>query len=169
VTDQLERQPQRVRIAEIAERAGVSPKSVSNVVHGRPAVSTQLRQRVESAIRELGYVPNLHARNLKAGLTGKLTLEVPENADDEASAALYRALVNACTRRGYLLEIVVARDAASPGPVGDGILRYRLPVSETAGPPVVPLGGTRIDPQQAAEAAISALVSRIETDHRLPK
>ena len=66
------------RLRDVAERAGVSPRSVSNVVNGFHYVSPQMRAKVETAIAELGYQPNLLARSLRRGRTGVVGLLVPE-------------------------------------------------------------------------------------------
>jgi LacI family repressor for deo operon, udp, cdd, tsx, nupC, and nupG len=63
---------------DVARRAGVSPRTVSNVVNDFPLVSDELRQRVLRAISELGYQPNLVARNLRRGRSGMIGLAVPE-------------------------------------------------------------------------------------------
>jgi LacI family transcriptional regulator, repressor for deo operon, udp, cdd, tsx, nupC, and nupG len=63
---------------DVARRAGVSPRTVSNVVNEFPLVSDELRQRVLRAISELGYQPNLVARNLRRGRSGMIGLAVPE-------------------------------------------------------------------------------------------
>ena len=39
-----------VRLRDVAEHAGVSVKTVSNVVHGHPSVSRTMRARVQSSI-----------------------------------------------------------------------------------------------------------------------
>jgi DNA-binding LacI/PurR family transcriptional regulator len=66
--DDVRRRPTQ---ADVAQLAGVSPSIVSAVVNGRPAgnirVSEATRQRVRDAVRHLGYVPNLAARNLARG------------------------------------------------------------------------------------------------------
>ena len=53
-----------VTIKEVAQRAGCSIKTVSRVVNDEPHVKPALRERVEDAIAELGYVPNISARQL---------------------------------------------------------------------------------------------------------
>ena len=58
----------QVGIKDVAARAGVSVGTVSNVLNHPGAVSQERRRAVESAIRELGYVPNHAARQLKVGL-----------------------------------------------------------------------------------------------------
>src|SRR5699024_2704465 len=68
----------RVSIKDVAQHAGVSWKTVSNVVNERPVVRAETRARVEQAIAELGYVPNRAGRELRGGFTGALALVVPE-------------------------------------------------------------------------------------------
>ncbi len=65
-------------IHDVARRAGVSPVTVSRVVNGAPNVHSDTRARVELAIRELGYLPNLAARSLRARQTRTLALIVPD-------------------------------------------------------------------------------------------
>ncbi|WP_432981251.1 LacI family DNA-binding transcriptional regulator [Dactylosporangium sp. CA-233914] len=69
------------RLKDVAARAGVSVKTVSNVVNGYEFVTQENRRRVQEAIDYLGYVPNIGARNLRKGRTGFLTLAVPELAN----------------------------------------------------------------------------------------
>jgi DNA-binding LacI/PurR family transcriptional regulator len=66
-----------VRLREVADLAGVSTKTVSQVVNGRGQVSSETRRRVEDAVRQLGYRPNLSARHLAGGRTGIILLLLP--------------------------------------------------------------------------------------------
>lgn len=68
----------RVSLKDVAERAGVSIKTVSNVVNNYPHVTPAMRAKVQEAIDELGYRPNLTARHLRKGRTGIIALAVPE-------------------------------------------------------------------------------------------
>lgn len=56
-------------LKEIAQRVGVSPSTVSRVLNNKPGgcVSSAVRERVWQAARELGYHPNLYARQLRQG------------------------------------------------------------------------------------------------------
>ncbi|QCB92823.1 LacI family transcriptional regulator [Cellulomonas shaoxiangyii] len=67
-----------VTMHDVAARAGVSIKTVSNVVNGYPYIRATTREKVESAIAELGYHVNVSARNLRRGRTGLIGLAVPE-------------------------------------------------------------------------------------------
>lgn len=63
---------------DVAVRAKVSVKTVSNVVNGYTHVSSETRRRVMEAIDELGYRPNLSARKLRGGRSGLIALAVPD-------------------------------------------------------------------------------------------
>ena len=61
-------------IRDVAERAGVSPITVSRVINNSGYVSQETRLRVEAAIAELQYVPNSLARSLRFKRTHTLAL-----------------------------------------------------------------------------------------------
>ncbi|MFC3687529.1 LacI family DNA-binding transcriptional regulator [Aquipuribacter hungaricus] len=65
-------------LKDVAARAGVSARTVSNVVNGSGVVAPATRERVQQAVDELGYRPNAAARNLRTGRTGLVGLVVPE-------------------------------------------------------------------------------------------
>jgi DNA-binding LacI/PurR family transcriptional regulator len=68
----------RASLKDVAALAGVSVRTVSNVVTGSASVSPATRDRVQRAIETLNYRPNLAARNLRRGRTGLIGLAVPE-------------------------------------------------------------------------------------------
>jgi LacI family transcriptional regulator len=68
----------RVRIADVARRAAVSPTTVSHVLSGKRIVNAATRDRVEKAIRELGYRPNRAARQLRTNLSRMVAVIVPD-------------------------------------------------------------------------------------------
>lgn len=55
-----------VSIKDVAKVAGVSDKTVSRVVNREPNVSAEVSERVQAAIAELGYIPNLAARSIRS-------------------------------------------------------------------------------------------------------
>lgn len=63
---------------DVARLAGVSVKTVSNVLSDYPYVRDHTRAKVLAAVDELGYRMNISARNLRAGRTGIIALAVPE-------------------------------------------------------------------------------------------
>jgi DNA-binding LacI/PurR family transcriptional regulator len=77
---------------------------VSNVVNDRPHVSSTMRERVQRAIDELQYRPNVSARHLRSGRTGLIALALPE-LDFPYFAALANRIVHAAERRGWTVLI----------------------------------------------------------------
>ena len=67
-----------VTMHDVAARAGVSIKTVSNVLNEYPYIRPATRERVEQAIAELGYQVNLSARNLRRGSPSATPLVPPE-------------------------------------------------------------------------------------------
>lgn len=67
----------RVSMKDVAARAGVSTKTVSNVVRGWPYVAPETRERVQQALDDLGYRINRSAQMLKSGRSQIITLVLP--------------------------------------------------------------------------------------------
>jgi len=65
-------------LLDIAKRAGVAPITVSRVINNSGYVSQATRERVEAAVKELGYVPNTIARGLRSKRTHTLALIVTD-------------------------------------------------------------------------------------------
>ena len=89
---------------DVAKRAGVSRKTVSNVVNRYPHVSKDVMRRVEAAISELGYTPNHAARSLRSGRTRTIQLVIPE-LDVSYFAELARWVVAAAEERNLSVLI----------------------------------------------------------------
>ena len=89
-----------VSLKDIAKRAGVSVASVSNVVNGYRPVGEATRRRVQQAIDELGYSPNLSARHLRNGRTGIIALAIPE-LNNPYFAELADAAIREAGHHGY--------------------------------------------------------------------
>lgn len=64
-------------IHDVARRAGVSVATVSRVVNGTKYVRPEIRQKVEAAIRELGYQPKAIARNFRLQQTRTIGVLLP--------------------------------------------------------------------------------------------
>ncbi len=88
------------RLKDVAELAGVSLKTVTNVVHERLHVKAETRARVKAAIAELGYTPSLVGRQLQSGRSNIVALAVPR-IDEPYLGALAHALIMAGERHGY--------------------------------------------------------------------
>ena len=101
---------QRATIDDVAALAGVSIKTVSRVVNREPNVSDATRAKVEQAIAELQYQPNLSARNLASQRARLITLiyDDPSNYENPSAGYVIRmqsGALAACRTAGYRLVI----------------------------------------------------------------
>ena len=80
-----------VTIYDVANQAGVSPKTVSRVINNDGPVSERTRDTVETAIKLLGYVPSYAARSMKSrksGLIGLITGAISNSEQFSTSVGL---------------------------------------------------------------------------------
>jgi DNA-binding LacI/PurR family transcriptional regulator len=87
---------------DVAKQAGVSIKTVSNVVNGYTNIRPETRARVQEAIDDLGYQPNLSARSLRSGKSGVIGLVLPE-----LSLSYFAELADAVIARAATHGLVV--------------------------------------------------------------
>ncbi|MBF8191059.1 LacI family DNA-binding transcriptional regulator [Nonomuraea sp. K274] len=137
---------------DVAEAAGVSTKTVSEVVNGIGQVRESTRRRVMATIEELGYQPNPAARRLNSESTGVLTLALPRLASG-LHAALAAAVIEVAESGGRVValeptggdperELEILRNDSG---VADGAILALVALGEqaggaVAGAPVVLLG-----------------------------
>jgi LacI family transcriptional regulator len=94
---------------EVAAAAGVSAKTVSRVMHNDRYVSADVRQRVERAIVELEYVPNVLARSFRAGNDAAIGIAVPD-VSDPFFAAVIRSVEQIARMRGVVVFVTSLSD-----------------------------------------------------------
>ncbi len=113
--------PVTARLKDVAQLAGVSLKTASNVMNDHPHIRPATRARVEAAIRELRYQPNISARQLKYGRAGFLALAVPR-MNEPYFAELAARFTQAATRLGYIMLLdTTCADLAAERVVLDGM------------------------------------------------
>lgn len=98
-------------INDVAETAGVSNKTVSNVLNGRHNVRDETKKRVLDAVKELGYQPNLVGRQLRYGRSNTIMLAVPELTVPYFAALAHAALASAA-HLGYTMIITETQGKA---------------------------------------------------------
>ncbi|GAA2308940.1 LacI family transcriptional regulator [Streptomyces kunmingensis] len=118
--------PARPTSRDVARAAGVSQAAVSLVMgdkwHGRVAAATA--ERVRTAARELGYRPNLAARNLRLGRTRTALLVVPA-LTNEFFAGVYTGAARVAARHDFGVVLY-------PSPDGVGQARDPFPSASAA-------------------------------------
>ncbi|MBT1172637.1 LacI family DNA-binding transcriptional regulator [Bifidobacterium sp. MA2] len=95
----------RITMKDVALEAGVSMKTVSNVVNGNDSqMSAATKAHVTKAIAKLGYSVNHAAQALKKGRSGVIGLAVP-NFDQAFFGYFVDTLSKAARERGYAIII----------------------------------------------------------------
>ena len=89
-------------IRDVARRAQVSVASVSRVLNRQDNVSKETRDRVDEAVRELGYVPHAGARSLSLARTNAIGVVLPD-FHGEFFSEIVRGMDREASRRGYML------------------------------------------------------------------
>lgn len=107
-------------LREVAARAGVSIRTVSNVVNDFPHVAPHTRAHVQQVLDEMGYQPNAAARLLRRGRTGMIALVLPE-LDVPYFAELTRAVIEQAAARGY--TVVIDQTDGDPARERDLVMR----------------------------------------------
>lgn len=98
-----------VKIADVAKLAGVSPITVSRVINKTTPVREATRQKVQEAINELGYVPNLVARSLATNQT-KTVGVLLTNLENPIYASYLSGIAETARIQGYDMIIYSAVD-----------------------------------------------------------
>jgi LacI family transcriptional regulator len=102
---------QKIRLKDVAERAGVAANTASTILNRRPNswASKETEERVFQAAAELGYKPNRAAQSLRFGRFETLALLVAD-WNDPFNAAFADAMERAAEARGYELLIETSRN-----------------------------------------------------------
>lgn len=100
----------KATIDDVAEHAGVSIKTVSRVVNREPNVRESTREKVDRAIAELNYRPNLSARNLASQRSHLIVLVYDDPSAYEVPSSGYvirmqEGVLRACKEANYSLLI----------------------------------------------------------------
>lgn len=97
---------QKIRIKDIAERSGVSVGTVDRVLHNRPNVSRPAREKVEKALKEMNYQPNMYASALAYNKQYVFYCIMPEHASIAYWEEIEHGIAKAVElRRDFHIEV----------------------------------------------------------------
>jgi LacI family transcriptional regulator len=94
----------KATINDVAKLSGVSIKTVSRVMNNEPSVRQITREKVQEAVKELNYQPNLAARNL-AGTKSFTIAYVYDNPNAYYIIDMQEGILSACRQQGFELLI----------------------------------------------------------------
>lgn len=115
-----------VTIRDVARRAGVSTATVSQALSGNRPVSRETKERIDLAIRELGYVPSYTASHLKSGQSGLLGCYVADITED-FTAYMLKGIEKAIRDTGYSLVFGSGVDiGTSNAEIGSYFRKYNV-------------------------------------------
>src|SRR5579875_3465533 len=98
-------------IYEVAQHASVSVATVSRLLNGSGYVGAKSRERIEAAVAELGYEPNMLARSLVTKQSGMLALLLTD-IENPFSAQIARGVQDVAQAAGYVPIICNINDDA---------------------------------------------------------
>ena len=93
----------KATIKDVAKLAGVSFKTVSRVINREPSVGEALQAKVWAAIEELGYQPNLSARQLRGAAS--FIAFIYDNPNSHYVIEMQHGILEECKRQGFELLI----------------------------------------------------------------
>lgn len=97
-------------LKDVAEACGMSIRTVRRVLDNAECVKAGTRERISAAARELGYVPNIAARNLRMGKKPFIGL-ISGSAGNESFVRRHMDLVTRLSEAGY--ETIIAAPPAN--------------------------------------------------------
>lgn len=104
------RKRNRITLADIAKKLGVSRVTVSKVLRGHTDISVEMAQKVKKVVDEMGYTPNIFARSLSARRSNMIGLIVPKIAHYFFSAVI-EAVYEAALQRKYETILTVSQES----------------------------------------------------------
>lgn len=90
---------EKIRIKDIAENAGVSAGTVDRVLHNRPGVSQAAREKVEKALKEMDYHPNMYASALAYNKSYNFYCIIPKHESEAYWQEIEEGALNACEQK----------------------------------------------------------------------
>ncbi|MEU3459489.1 LacI family DNA-binding transcriptional regulator [Streptomyces sp. NPDC006733] len=99
------RRKQRVSMADVAQRAGVSSQTVSRVSNGHPGVIGSTREQVLTAMRDLGYRPNSAARALRYGQFNTIGV-ILHGLSTTGNSNTVEAIATQAAAEGYAITLI---------------------------------------------------------------
>lgn len=98
-----------VTVKDVAQQAGVAPSTVSRVINNHPSISEQTKKKVNKVMMDLGYVPNISARNLGKRTTSAIGIILPPlNSKERLANPFFLEIMEAINKEARAHELTTA-------------------------------------------------------------
>lgn len=99
----------KITIKDVAKQAGVAISTVSNAMNGSKLVTEETRVKILEIADQMGYVPNVNGKLLKAGKSKRFCF-ITSTVKGGYFCKIMDAMNLACVKSGYGLDIVITWD-----------------------------------------------------------
>jgi len=94
---------------DIAKKLNVSRITVSKALRNHPDISIEMKEKVKKAVEEMGYSPNLIAKQLSLKKTFTIGIVIPD-LENSFFAYLIDSIIDTATERDYHIILTVSRE-----------------------------------------------------------
>ncbi|WP_105967748.1 LacI family DNA-binding transcriptional regulator [Streptomyces geranii] len=160
---------------DVADRAGVSRSTVSQILNGRGEhFAPETQARVRRAVAELGYEPSAAGRALAKGSSDIVIALIPDTTFGGNLQDIYGGLTDELSRRGLTLVLRLSTHTAASldrlviGMKPRAILSL-TPFSDDDRQLLERRGVEAIDPQSASHPDVNAEIGRLQARHLIDR
>lgn len=98
-----------VTVKDVAKKAGVAASTVSRVINDQPSISDATKKKVHKVMDELGYVPNIAARNLGKKITNAVGVVLPPlDSRERIGNPFYLEIIDAINEEARAHQMTIA-------------------------------------------------------------
>lgn len=101
-----------IRQSDIASKLNISRVTVSKALRGHPDISKAMKKKIEDTATEMGYVPNLIARQLNSRRTFTLGIVVPD-LENSFFSYVVDSMIDYASEHNYYVIVTVSREKES--------------------------------------------------------
>ena len=150
-------------IKDVARRANVSTSTVSHVINGTRFVSDEVKKKVNDAMEELNYVPNVLALSLRTKCTKTIGVILPVSNDENSNIFIMKILLGAdsvFSKNGYTVIISNTHDIIAE----EQSAVYNMITRQIDGLLIVPTDGNHQFMNEIMEKKSCVFIDRIPSD-----
>lgn len=98
-----------ITVKDVAKKAGVATSTVSRVINDHPSISEDTKKKVRKVMKELGYVPNMTARNLGKQISSAIGVVLPPlDSKERLGNPFYLETIEAINEEASKVQLSVA-------------------------------------------------------------